>query len=156
MTGTEGVTTVGDDGRTAAVEPEPAAETPLAMSEVTRRQRLVVIAAGMLAVGALLLGGGLGEWLAGLFAAVGVALALANALLTEASMIRMTAVGQELSRRQFALSAFGRLGAISLVAMVLVVGFWPVGGFVLAGLAVFQVLTIVLTALPLLKELRNP
>jgi len=129
---------------------------PVPMSEVTRRQRLVVIAAGVAAAVALVLGGGLGHWLAGFFAAVGVGLGLANALLTEASMIRMTASGSELSRKQFALSAFGRLAAVSLAALVLVFAFWPAGGFVLAGLAVFQLLTIVLTALPLLKELRNP
>jgi len=134
---------------------DPAAAPPVAMSEVARRQRLVVNAAGVTAVLALVLGGGLGEWLAGLFGAVGVGLGLANALLTEASMIRMTSTGSELSRKQFALSAFGRLAAISLVAVVLVIAFWPVGGFVLAGLAVFQLLTIILTALPLLKELRH-
>ncbi|MDF2967616.1 MAG: synthase chain [Nocardioidaceae bacterium] len=127
----------------------------VSMTEATRRQRLVVVAAGVAAVVALMLGGGLGNWLAGLFGALGVGLGLANALLTEASMIRMTTAGRKLSRKQFAVSAFGRLAAISLVALILVFAFWPAGGFVLAGLAVFQLLTIVLTALPLLKELRQ-
>lgn len=143
------------DERTAAMPDDPAAARPVAMSEVTRRQRLVVNAAGVTAVLALMLGGGLDDWLAGLFGAVGVGLGLGNALLTEASMIRMTSTGSELSRKQFALSAFGRLAAISLVAFILVVAFWPAGAFVLAGLAVFQLLTIFLTALPLLKELRQ-
>jgi len=125
------------------------------MSEVTRRQRLVVIAAGVAVLVALLIGGSMDAWSAGLFAAIGVVLALGNALLTEAGMIRMTSTGQDLSRKQFALSAFGRLAVISLVAVVLVLAFWPIGGFVLAGLAVFQLLTIVVTALPLLKELRH-
>ncbi len=135
------------------MDDEAASHAP--MSEVTRRQRHVVIAAGVSVVVALVLGALLEEPLGGLFVAVGVVLALANALLTEAAMIRMTGTGEELSRRRFAMSAFGRLAAISLVAVILVVAFWPLGGLVLAGLAVFQLLTIALTAFPLLKELRN-
>ena len=70
-------------------------------------------------------------------------------------MMRMTSSGDDLSRKQFAMSALLRLSAISLVAFVLVLVFWPVGGFVLVGLAVFQLLTVVVTGFPLLKELRN-
>ena len=86
---------------------------------------------------------------------VGVGLALANLILTELAMVRMTATDGELSRRRFALGALMRLSAVSLVAFALVVVFWPVGGLVLVGLAVFQLLSVGITSLPLLKELRH-
>lgn len=90
-----------------------------------------------------------------MFFAVGVGLSLLNALLTEQSMMRMTASGDDLSRSQFAMSALARLALISVVALGLVFVFWPDGGLVLAGLALFQLLTIVLTGLPLLREMRE-
>ena len=151
---TERTAPMSDAGSTAA-STLPAARVQ-ALAEGARRQRLMVILAAALAVVAFLVGGSLGYWPAGLFVAVGIGLALVNTVVTEMSMMRMTASGDDLSRRQFAMGALVRLAAISLIAFVLVVVFWRVGGgLVLAGLAVFQVLTVALTGLPLLKELRN-
>jgi hypothetical protein len=142
-----------DAGSTASAMPAARVQ---AIAEGARRQRtMAIIAAGLAAV-ALLVGGFLGHWPAGLFVAIGIGLGLVNTVLTELSMMRMTASGDDLSRRQFAMGALVRLSAISLIAFVLVVVFWRAGGgFVLAGLAVFQVLTVALTGFPLLKELRN-
>jgi cation transport ATPase len=152
--GTERTTPMDDVGGTTA-STVPAARVQ-ALAEGARRQRTMVIVAAGLAAVAFLVGGSLGYWPAGLFVAVGIGLALVNTVVTEMSMMRMTASGDDLSRRQFAMGALVRLAAISLVAFVLVVVFWRVGGgFVLAGLAVFQLLTVALTGFPLLKELRN-
>jgi hypothetical protein len=137
-----------------AVPAAPAAVVPV--GELARRQRNMLIMAVALAAACLFGGGASGYWWAGVFLSVGIGLALLNSLATEVSMMRMTASGDDLSRKQFAMSALVRLSAVSLIAFVLVVAFWDEGGgLVLVGLAVFQVLTVALTGFPLLKELRN-
>jgi hypothetical protein len=71
-------------------------------------------------------------------------------------MARMVAAGEELSRKQFAASALMRLAAVSVVGFGLVVAFWRVGGIaVLFGLALFQMMTLLLNGIPLLKELHK-
>ena len=90
----------------------------------------------------------------GAFLAAGIVLAIFNSLFTEMGMAAMVASGEELSRKQFAMSAMLRLGIISLIGFGLVVVFWRVGGIaVLFGLALFQMMTLLLNGIPLLKEL---
>lgn len=125
------------------------------VAALARRQRVLAYVAAGLAVASVLGGAAADNWPAGAFLAGGIGLALLNALLTELSMMRMTASGNDLSRKQFAMSALMRLSAVSLVAFVVVLAFWPTGGLVLVGLAFFQLLTVALTGFPLLKELRN-
>ena len=127
----------------------------VSLAAVARRQRVTVFLAVGLAVAAVVVGVAFDSWLGGVFFAVGVGLSLLNALLTEQSMMRMTASGDDLSRSQFAMSALARLALISVIALALVFVFWPDGGLVLAGLALFQLMTIVLTGLPLLREMRE-
>jgi hypothetical protein len=127
----------------------------LPVGRAAANQRRTAILAAALAVASLLLCAANGLWQIGLFIAVGVLLGLANSVMTELSMVRFTQRGDLLSRRQFALSALVRLTGVSLVAVVLAVAFWPTGATVLVGLAVFQLITVVFTGLPLLKELRK-
>jgi hypothetical protein len=138
----------------------PAAEQPLVGPPPTLRaaltgQRRIVQVGALCAVAALVGGAALGESAIGLFLAIGVVLAIANAVLTEHSMARMVASGELLSKKQFAAGAMMRLGAISLVGFGLVVLFWPDGVAVLFGLAIFQVMTLLLQGIPLLKELHK-
>jgi len=44
---------------------------------------------------------------------------------------------------------------VSLIAFVLAIVFWPAGATVLVGLAGFQLITVVFTGFPLIKELRK-
>lgn len=127
----------------------------LPLAQAIHNQRRALLLAGVLAFGGFWIGLGLGEWQIGVFVAIGVALGFANGILTEAFMLRSTEGDEFLSRKQFAVSALVRLLGISLVALTLTVAFWPAGGAVLGGLAVFHLLALVLTALPLLKELRQ-
>ena len=119
------------------------------------RQRRTALLAAALVGASVLVGVGLGSWTSGAFTAVGVLLGLGNAVLTELSLARFAADSDLPSRKRFAVSALVRLGVISLIAFALVALFWPVGGFVFLGLALFQLLSVVLTGLPLLKELRK-
>jgi hypothetical protein len=127
----------------------------LPLAQAVRNQRRSLLLAGLLAFAGVWIAIGLGEWQVGVFVAVGVALGLANGILTEAFLLRATDSDDMLSRKQFAISSLVRLSGISLVALTLTVAFWPYGGAVLAGLAAFHLLALVLTALPLLKELRQ-
>jgi hypothetical protein len=127
----------------------------LPLAQAIRNQRRSLLLAGVLVFAGCWVGVGVGEWQIGLFVAIGVVLGLANGILTEAFLLRATESDDMLSRKQFAISSLVRLSGISLVALTLAVAFWPYGGAVLAGLAAFHLLALVLTALPLLKELRQ-
>ena len=127
----------------------------LPMAQAVRNQRRALLLAAVLAFAAFWIALGLGEWQIGVFVSIGVVLGYGNGLFTEAFLLR-SADGEELlSRKQFAISSLVRLMAISLVAVGLTVAFWPAGATVLAGLAVFHLIALVLTGLPLLKELRQ-
>ncbi len=127
----------------------------LPLGQAIRNQRRAFLLAGVLAFAGLWVAVGLGEWQVGIFVAAGVALGLANGVFTDAFLLRATESDNMLSRKQFAISSLVRLSAISLIAVTLTVAFWPYGGAVLGGLAAFHLLALVLTALPLLKELRQ-
>jgi hypothetical protein len=127
----------------------------LPVAQAMRNQRRALLLAGLLAFGAFWIALGLGEWQIGVFVSVGVVLGYGNGLFTEAFLLRSTEGDELLSRKQFAISSLVRLMGISLVAVALTVAFWPTGATVLAGLAVFHLIALVLTGLPLLKELRQ-
>jgi hypothetical protein len=119
-------------------------------------QRRIVQVGGIVILAALVIGAAVGSPAVGLFLAIGVALAIVNSVFTEHGMAQMVASGEELSRKQFAVSALMRLSAISLVGFGLVVLFWRDGGLaVLFGLALFQMMTLLLQGIPLLKELHK-
>ena len=115
----------------------------LRVGKVAANQRRTVVLAAALIAASLIIGVSNGYWQLGVFVSVGIGLGLLNSLLTE------------LSRKQFAMSALVRLLSISLVAFALAVFFWPDGATVLAGLAVFHLITVAFTGLPLLRELRK-
>jgi MFS-type transporter involved in bile tolerance (Atg22 family) len=127
----------------------------LPLGQAIRNQRRAFVLAGVLAFAGLWVAVGVGEWQVGIFVAAGVALGLANGVFTDAFLLRATESDNMLSRKQFAISSLVRLSAISLIALTLTIAFWPYGGAVLGGLAAFHLLALVLTALPLLKELRQ-
>ena len=118
-------------------------------------QRRIVQVGALLMLAALVICAAIGEAAIGAFLAIGILLAITNAVFTELSMARMVASGELLSKKQFAASAMMRLGAVSLGGFGLVVLFWPDGVAVLFGLAVFQVMTLLLQGIPLLKELHK-
>lgn len=127
----------------------------LGLAEAVKRQRRALLLALALAVAALWISIPMGRWEIGLFVAVGTGLGLVNHLLTEASLVRSVDGGDLLTRKQYAMSSLVRLLGISLVAVALAVVFWPDGATVLVGLALFHTIALVLTGLPLLRELKN-
>lgn len=95
-----------------------------------------------------------GNALFGVFFGGGLALGLGNALLVRRSVQSITAKANP-QKSQMALDSASRLMVISVVGLVIAYLFRPLGLGVLAGLAVFEVLLVVTTALPVVRTLRR-
>lgn len=85
----------------------------------------------------------------------GVLLGLVNHLVTEYWLLRIIAGGGEPSRGQLTRFTIIRLGILAAVAVGIAVAFWPDGVGVLFGLAIFRLVALVMTTVPLLKELKS-
>ena len=134
---------------TAAPIPERAT-----IGRVVRDQRKTVgVAAALMVVG--LWFGQYGDWtLAGCIAG-GVLLGLVNHLVTEYWLLRIITSGAQPTKAQMTSTTIVRLAILSVVAVAAAVAFWPSGIGLLLGLAIFRLISLVMTAIPLLKELKN-
>jgi hypothetical protein len=121
---------------------------------VTNQRRSLLLALG-LCVAAVWISVPLGQWQVGLFLSVGVLLSLVNHVLTERTLLTSVESGDLLSRKQYATSSLTRLLGISLVAGAIAIVFWPNGASVLFGLALFHMIALVFTGIPLLKEIKK-
>jgi hypothetical protein len=96
-----------------------------------------------------------GNWtLAGCIAG-GVLIGLVNLLHTEYWLLRIITSGAEPSRGQMTRATIVRLTVLAIVAIGIAVAFWPAGIGLLLGLAIFRLISLVMTAIPLLKELKK-
>jgi hypothetical protein len=129
--------------------------TPGAMTAVLGKQRRVILVGLALAVAGIWIAVPLGHWQAGVFFAIGVALSFLNHLLTELALYRTLDQGTIPTRKQFAMGSLSRLMIVTAIAIALVIAFWPYGAAVLFGLALFHLVLLVFTGLPLLNEMRN-
>jgi hypothetical protein len=84
-----------------------------------------------------------------------VLLGLVNHLVTEFWLLRIITGGAQPTRGQLTRTTIVRLAVLSVVAIAAAVAFWPAGIGLLLGLAIFRLISLVMTALPLLKELKN-
>lgn len=124
--------------------------------QVLRDQRKTLLLAVALIAATYWIAGQMGEWtLAGCIAG-GIALGLANHLVTEFWLLRLISSGKQPTRQRIAVSTFLRLLVISVIAVGIAVMFWPDGIGLLLGLAIFRLIALVMTGLPLLKELTKP
>ena len=132
-----------------------APETRASYWRVVRDQRKTIVVAFVLAGAAYWVLGQLGEWtLAGCIAA-GIALALANHLVTEFWLLRLITSGEQPTRNRLAMSTLLRLIVLSVVAIGIAALYWPDGIGLFFGLAIFRLIALVMTAVPLLKELKH-
>jgi len=122
---------------------------------VVRDQRKTIAVAIVLSGAAYWILGQLGEWLLAGCIAGGVALGLANHLSTEFWLLKIITSGEEPTRARLAASTLVRLLVLSVVAVGIAAWFWPDGIGLLFGLAIFRLIALVMTTLPLLKELKN-
>lgn len=124
------------------------------LGRVLRDQRKTLWVALALALFGLWFGQ-YGDWtLAGCIAG-GVLLGLVNLLHTEYWLLRIITSGAEPTRGQMTRTTIVRLLVLAVVAIGIAVAFWPAGIGLLLGLAIFRLISLVMTAIPLLKELKN-
>jgi hypothetical protein len=136
--------------------PAPAVDVPetASVGRVLRDQRKTIwVAAVMMVLG--LFFGQYDEWTLAFCIAGGVLLGLLNHLVTEYWLLRIITGGSEPTRGQLTRTTIVRLAVLSVVAIAIAVAFWPAGIGLLLGLAIFRLVSLVMTALPLLKELKN-
>ena len=124
--------------------------------KVVRDQRKTFLVAGILVVATYWIAGQLGEWRVAACIAGGIALGLVNHLVTEFWLMKMISSGEQPSRHQMIASTIARLALLTVVAVGVAVLVWPDGIALLLGLAVFRLIALVMTGLPLLKELKQP
>ena len=122
---------------------------------VLRDQKKVAYVGLGLVVATFWIVGQLGEWTLGICISVGVLLGLVNHFVTEFWLHRIISSGQEISRNQMVRSTMVRLVILTLVAVGVAVAFWPSGIGLLLGLALFRCIALVMTTVPLLKELKK-
>ena len=132
----------------------PAQDAPLVFPSVAFRPvRLMVICvalAGLVTIAAA----ALGYPLFGLFFGIGLGLGLINALLVRRAVESITA-GDHPLKKKMALNSASRLLAITVVGLTIAFVFRPMGLGVLFGLALFQVVLVLSTSLPVWKKLRT-
>jgi hypothetical protein len=135
----------------ADIEPQRRA----GLGQVNRDQRKIIIVGLVLGVAAFWILGQLGEWRLAISLTIGVALGLLNHLATERWLLGLLTSGREPTRAVMMRSTMVRLVVLTAVAVTVAVLFWPDGIGVLLGLAVFRLIALTMTTIPLLKELKS-
>ena len=132
----------------------PAQDAPLVFPSVAFRPIRLFTICCALTVLAIAAAGFFGYVMFGVFFGVGLGLGLINAILVQRSVDAITAEAHPL-KRKMAVNSATRLLVISVVGLVIAFAFRPLGLGVLFGLALFQVLLILSTALPVWKKIRS-
>jgi hypothetical protein len=108
-----------------------------------------VVLAGLATLAAELLG----HVLVGVFFGIGLGLGLLNALLVQRSVEAITADAHPL-KRKMALNSATRLLVMTVIGLTIAFIFRPQGLGVVFGMALFQVVLVISTALPVMKKIR--
>jgi len=111
--------------------------------------------ASCLGVAALLVTGLLGHVMMGVFLCVGLGLGALNTRMVQRAVVSYANSEASNKKARFTRSVLGRLGLITLIALVIILLDRPDGLGVLAGLAFFQLLMIGGAAVPVIKQLKQ-
>jgi hypothetical protein len=132
----------------------PAQDAPLVFPSVAFRPVrlfvLCVLVTGVVTAAAALLH----YVMFGVFFGIGMALGLLNALLVRRAVGAITAEDHPL-KKKMALNSATRLLVITAAGLAIAFTFRPMGLGVVFGLALFQVILVLTTSLPVLKKLRE-
>lgn len=132
----------------------PAHEAPLVLPSVAFQPGRLLLVCAALAALAVALSAWAGYVMFGVFFGIGLLLGLINALLVQRSVASITA-GDHPLKKKMALNSATRLLVITAIGLAIAFGFRPLGVGVVFGLALFQVVLVLSTALPVWKKIRN-
>lgn len=131
----------------------PAHEAPLVFPSVAfrplRLAAVCVVFAGLVTLVAALLG----YPLVGVYFGIGLGLGLLNAILVQRSVESITAEAHPL-KRKMALNSATRLLVMTVIGLTIAFVFRPQGLGVLFGMALFQVVLVLSTALPVMRKIK--
>lgn len=131
----------------------PAHDAPLVFPSVAFRPlRLAVICVVLAGLGTLA-AALLGHVMVGVFFGIGLGLGLLNAVLVRRSVTNITSQPRPL-KSKMALNSATRLMILTIVGLTIAFIFRPQGLGVVFGMALFQLLLVFTTALPVAKKLR--
>ena len=108
----------------------------------------------VLTVAAIGLSAWVGHALFGVFFGIGLLLGFLNAVLVQRSVASITAEANPI-KRKMAVNSATRLLVITTVGLAIAFAFRPLGLGVVFGLAVFQIVLVLGTALPVWKKIRT-
>ena len=129
-------------------------DAPLVLPSVAFRPVRLALVCAVVAALAIGLSAWAGAVLFGAFFALGLLLGLVNALLVRHSVASVTA-DENPRKQKLVVSSATRLLIITVIGLVLAYFFRPEGLGVLFGLALFQVILVLSTALPVWKKIRT-
>jgi hypothetical protein len=132
----------------------PAHGAPLVFPSVAFRPIRLLVISLVLTAAAVAGAGALGHPMVGAFFGVGLLLGLLNALGVQRSVAAITAEEHPL-KKKMAMNSATRLLFITVIGLTVAFVFRPEGLGVVFGLALFQVVLVLSTALPVWKKLRN-
>lgn len=142
-------------GPAASADPCTTGLGRVSLFTVVKDQRKTMLLALVLIVATYWVAAQLGYWsLAGCISA-GILLGLANHIATELWLLKLITSGEQPTRKRIAASTLARLAVLSVVAVGIAAAFWPDGVGLLLGLALFRLIALVMTGIPLLKELKK-
>jgi hypothetical protein len=131
----------------------PPQDAPLVLPSVAFRPLRLLAVCVALAALATLATGLLGHPMVGVFLGIGLALGLLNAILVQRSVAAITAKEHPL-KRKVALNSATRLLVMTVIGLTIAFIFRPQGLGVVFGMALFQVVLVASTALPVVRKLR--
>jgi hypothetical protein len=131
----------------------PAQDAPLVFPSVAFRP-LRLFAVCIALTGLVMLAAGLlGHIMVGVFFGIGLGLGLLNAVLVQRSVESITAEAHPL-KRKMALNSATRLLVMTVIGLTIAFVFRPQGLGVVFGMALFQVVLVLATALPVMKKIK--
>jgi hypothetical protein len=131
----------------------PAQDAPLVLPSIAFRPvRLGVICVVLTGIGVFATGL-LGHPMVGVFFGIGLGLGLLNAILIRRSVAKITAEANPL-KHKMALNSATRLMVMTVIGLIVAFVFRPEGLGVVFGMALFQMLLVFSTVLPVAKKLR--
>ena len=133
----------------------PTQDAPLMFPSVAFRPLLLLVSSAVLGGLAVLASALLGHVAFGWFFAGGLALGLLNAMLVQHSVQTITADVHPLKRR-LALNSAARLTIMSVIGLTIAYLFRPAGLGVVFGMALFQLLLVLSTMVPVVQAVRSP